>query len=91
MRSLAIILAALALTGCSDASKQWFQSRADGLVTVAAKVKELAPKYCKIRPQTTLDDLALAGVALATSEKAADTVKSAVDKVCSWVGEPVDA
>lgn len=88
MRSAAIILAALALAGCSDATLAKFKKTEAGLAAAAAKVAELAPAYCKIRPQTSLDDLALAGVALATSEKAADAIKSAVDKVCSWVGEP---
>ena len=89
MRSLSIVLVALAITGCTDASQKWLQSREAGFAAVAIKVKELAPAYCKIRPQTMLDDLALAAVALATSEKVADIVKASVDKVCSWVGEPV--
>lgn len=88
MRSTAIILLAVALAGCSDATLAKFKRTEASLATLAAKVAELAPAYCKIRPQTSLDDLALAGVALATSEKSADAVKSAVDKVCSWVGEP---
>lgn len=90
IRTIAILAAALALTGCSAASKQWFQSRANDLAAVAAKVKEVAPKYCKLRPLIDLDDRALAAVALATSEQAADVVKAGVDKLCSWVGEPVE-
>lgn len=86
MKYVAIVVAALALAGCSDAAKQMFASKRDAAV---AKVMELAPAYCKIRPQTSLDDLALAAIALATSEKAADLIKAGVDKVCSWVGEPV--
>lgn len=85
---LALTLAAITLGGCSDASQAWFQSRADGLAAMATKVKALAPAYCKIRPETSLDDLALAAIALATSEKAADTIKSGVTKVCEWVGVP---
>lgn len=88
MRSLALILAAAALAGCSDVTLAKFKKTETNLAAIAAKVAEIAPTYCKIRPQTSLDDLALAGVALATSEKSADAVKSAVDKVCSWVGEP---
>lgn len=87
MKYIALALAALSLGACSDASKQLFASKRDAAV---AKVMELAPAYCKIRPQTSLDDLALAGVALATSEKAADVIKAGVDKVCSWVGEPAE-
>ena len=90
MRSFfSVALASFVLAGCTDANRQWLQSREAGFVAVAIKVKELAPAYCKIRPQTMLDDLALAAVALATSEKVADIVKASVDKVCSWVGEPV--
>lgn len=88
MRKISVlIVVALVLAGCSDATRQLFQSKRDAAV---AKVMELAPAYCKIRPQTSLDDLALAGIALATSERAADIVKAGVDKVCSWVGEPVE-
>ncbi len=85
------LVAALSLalvTGCSDASKAWFDNRLSNLQAGAAKIKELAPAYCRIRPQTSLDDLALAAIALATSEKASDAIKAGVDKVCSWVGEP---
>lgn len=88
MKTIAILLSALALTACSGASMLSFQNRMEAQV---AKVKELAPAYCRIRPQMSLDDLALAGIALATSEKAADVIKAGVDKVCSWVGEPVSA
>ena len=84
MRYVVLALVALSLTACGDTVKQW------SFANLADKVANIAPAYCKIRPQTTLDDLALAGVALATSEQAADTIKSAVDKVCSWVGEPVE-
>lgn len=87
-RAAAISCAALALGGCSEASQAWFQSRADGLAAMATKVKALAPAYCKIRPEIILDDLALAAIALATDEKAADTIKSGVTKVCEWVGVP---
>lgn len=83
------LLLPLIIGGCSDASLAKLKRTESSLAAAAAKVAELAPAYCKIRPQTSLDDLALAGVALATSEKAADAVKAAVDKVCSWVGEPV--
>lgn len=82
------LLLPLIIAGCSDATVAKIKRTEAGFAAAAAKVAELAPGYCKIRPQTSLDDLALAGVALATSEKAADAVKSAVDKVCSWVGEP---
>lgn len=88
MRSLALILAALALAGCAD-TKQWFSSHADGLASVAAEAKRLMPAYCKLRPNMTIDDRALAAVALATSEGAADVVRAGVDKLCEWVGEPV--
>ncbi len=88
MKVFLALLSALALTACSGASMLSFQSRMEAQV---AKVKELAPAYCRIRPQMSLDDLALAGIALATSEKAADVIKAGVDKVCSWVGEPVSA
>lgn len=88
VRAAIISCAALALVGCSDASKAWFDNRLSSLQAGAAKIKELAPAYCRIRPQTSLDDLALAAIALATSEKAADAIKAGVDKVCSWVGEP---
>ena len=86
MRSLAIILAALALAGCSD-TKQWFAG--NSLASVAAEAKRLMPTYCKLRPNMTIDDRALAAVALATSEGAADVVRAGVDKLCEWVGEPV--
>jgi len=81
MRSLIAILAALALAGCSTTPK-WV----DNLATQAAKVKELAPAYCAIRPNTSLDDMALAAIALATSENAADKVRAGVSKICEWVG-----
>ena len=86
----ALILATviLMLVGCSPGSQEWFKSRADTLAAIAAKVKEAAPAYCKLRPLTNLDDRALAAVALATSEEAANVVKASVDKLCSWVGEP---
>lgn len=92
MRSIPIIAAALALTlsGCAG-TKQWFASHADNLAAVAAEAKRLMPTYCKLRPNMTIDDRALAAVALATSEGAADVVKAGVDKLCSWVGEPVEA
>ncbi len=86
MKYIALALVALALTGCSEASKAWFK---DARASLVANVKELAPAYCKIRPQTNLDDIALAAVALATSEQAANLLKASADKVCSWVGEPV--
>lgn len=88
MKVFLALLSALALTACSGASMLSFHNRMEAQV---AKVIELAPAYCRIRPQMSLDDLALAGIALATSEKAADVIKSGVDKVCSWVGEPVSA
>ncbi len=88
MRKISVlIVAAIALGGCSDATKAWFK---DARATLVANVKDLAPAYCKIRPQTNLDDLALAAVALATSEKASDLLKASVDKVCAWVGEPAE-
>ena len=90
MRSLIAILAALALAGCADI-KQWTASHADSLAAVAAEAKRLMPSYCKLRPNMTVDDRALAAVALATSEGAADVVRAGVDKLCSWVGEPVEA
>ncbi len=92
MRSIPIIAAALvlALSGCAG-TKQWFASHADSLAAVAAEAKRLMPTYCKLRPNMTIDDRALAAVALATSEGAADVVKAGVDKLCSWVGEPVEA
>lgn len=88
MKYVSIVLVAFGLAGCSDASQQWFSTSLNTLGAGAAKVAALAPKYCKIRPETNLDNLALAGIALATSEKSADTIKSAVDKVCEWVGAP---
>lgn len=89
MRSLAIILAALALTGCADIG-QLYRTHADSLAAVAAEAKRLMPVYCKLRPNMTIDDRALAAVALATSEGAADVVRVAVDKLCEWLGEPVE-
>lgn len=86
MRSLALILAALALAGCEN-----LKSHTNSLASVAAEAKRLMPAYCKLRPNMTIDDRALAAVALATSEGAADVVKAGVDKLCSWVGEPVEA
>lgn len=86
MTRIAIIALALCLTGCGD--NQWFNARLTSLEAAANKVKALAPAYCKIRPETSLDNLALAAIALATSEQAADTIKSGVDKVCEWVGVP---
>jgi hypothetical protein len=85
MRSLAIILAALALAGCES-----FKSHTNTLAAVAAEAKRLMPSYCKLRSNMTIDDRALAAVALATSEGAADVVRAGVDKLCSWVGEPVE-
>lgn len=88
-RALAVPLAALAISGCAD-TKQWFASHADSLASIAAEAKRLMPEYCKLRPNMTIDDRALAAVALATSEGAADVIRSSVDKLCSWIGEPIE-
>jgi hypothetical protein len=88
MKILIPLALVVALAGCSDASKQRFQARVDTISIQAAKVKQLAPAYCKARPETVLDDMVLAAIALAASEGAADTIKSGVDKLCEWAGVP---
>ncbi len=84
MKYIAIALAAAALSGCASIQNQ---AKLNELASMAAKVKSGVAYYCTIRPQTNLDDLALAAVSLATSERAADVIKASMDKVCEWVGE----
>lgn len=83
MRSAIILATALALAGCAT-TPAWV----DNIAAQAVKAKSLAVTYCKIRPDTSLDDMALAAIALATSEKAADTIKAGATKICEWVGVP---
>ena len=88
MKSVAVLLAMMfVLTGCAG-FQPWIDSRLPALAAQAQKVKGLVGSYCNIRPETNLDDLALAAVALATSEKASDVIRSGMDKVCEWVGTP---
>lgn len=86
MKRLIIPLIAFTITGCSATQLAWVDSRLATLQAGANKIMELAPRYCQIRPETRLDDIALAAIALATSERAANTIKSGVDKVCEWIG-----
>ncbi len=84
MKYIAIALAAVALTGCSDASKAQWQAKVDLMADKVGQVKDAARWYCGYRAANVTDDMALAAIALATNERFADIIKGAVDKVCEW-------